>query len=47
MFKNIIATLIAVVPLDLALLHQFGAAVVLWAVVAHRRAMNEPTPVTA
>ncbi|BCP53387.1 heme A synthase [Kaistia sp. 32K] len=42
-----IATLIAVVPLDLALLHQFGAAIVLWAAVAHRRAMNEPTPVTA
>jgi cytochrome c oxidase assembly protein subunit 15 len=42
-----VATLIAVVPLDLALLHQFGAAVVLWAAVAHRRALNEPTPVTA
>jgi len=42
-----IATLVAVVPLDLALLHQFGAAVVLWAAVAHRRALNEPTPVTA
>lgn len=42
-----IATLVAVVPLDLALLHQFGAAVVLWAAVAHRRALNEPTPITA
>ncbi|WP_084639731.1 COX15/CtaA family protein [Kaistia adipata] len=42
-----IATLIAVVPLDLALLHQFGAAVVLWAAVSHRRALNPPTPVTA
>ena len=42
-----IATLVAVVPLDLALLHQFGAAVVLWAAVAHRRAMNEPTPISA
>ncbi|WEK49117.1 MAG: COX15/CtaA family protein [Candidatus Kaistia colombiensis] len=42
-----IATLVAVVPLDLALLHQFGATVVLWAAVAHRRALNEPTPITA
>ena len=40
-----IATLVAVVPLDLALLHQFGAAVVLWAAVGHRRALNEPTPI--
>jgi cytochrome c oxidase assembly protein subunit 15 len=41
-----VATLVAVVPLDLALLHQFGAAVVLWAAVSHRRALNPPTPVT-
>jgi cytochrome c oxidase assembly protein subunit 15 len=42
-----IATLLAVTPLDLALLHQFGAAIVLWAAVSHRRALNLPTPVTA
>jgi cytochrome c oxidase assembly protein subunit 15 len=34
-----IATLLAVVPLHLALTHQLGAVVVLWVAVAHRRGM--------
>jgi cytochrome c oxidase assembly protein subunit 15 len=35
-----IATLLAVVPLHLALTHQLGAVIVLWAAVVHRRAMT-------
>lgn len=35
-----IATLLFVVPLPLALTHQFGAVVVLWAAVAHLRRMS-------
>lgn len=42
-----ISTLLFVVPIDLALAHQFGAAVVLIAAVSHRRALSEPTPITA
>ncbi len=37
-----IATLVTVVPLGLALLHQLGAVVVLWTAVAHLRAMSPP-----
>jgi cytochrome c oxidase assembly protein subunit 15 len=40
-----IATLLMVVPIDLALTHQFGAAVVLIAAVAHRRALSPPIPI--
>ena len=40
-----IATLINVVPLPLALAHQFGAVIVLAAVVTHLRAMLPPLPV--
>jgi cytochrome c oxidase assembly protein subunit 15 len=39
-----IATLLAVVPLHLALTHQLGAVVVLWVAVAHRRAMTTARP---
>ena len=39
-----IATLVNVVPLPLALLHQLGAVVVLSATVVHRRAMLPPLP---
>jgi cytochrome c oxidase assembly protein subunit 15 len=37
-----ILTLIQVVPLSLALLHQLGAAIVVWAAVTHLRAMSPP-----
>jgi cytochrome c oxidase assembly protein subunit 15 len=40
-----IATLVNVVPLPLALAHQFGAVIVLAAVVTHLRAMLPPLPV--
>ncbi len=40
-----IATLLMVVPIDVALTHQFGAAVVLIAAVAHRRALSPPIPI--
>jgi cytochrome c oxidase assembly protein subunit 15 len=39
-----IATLLAVVPLHLALTHQLGAVVVLWVAIAHRRGMAEARP---
>jgi len=42
-----ILTLVHVVPLSLALLHQIGAAFVVWAAVAHLRAMSPPLPVVA
>jgi heme a synthase len=47
-----IAALVSVVPLPLALLHQFGAVIVLSVAVVHLRAMstplaNEPAPVAA
>ncbi|MEX2319518.1 MAG: COX15/CtaA family protein [Bauldia sp.] len=42
-----ILTLINVVPLPLALLHQLGAAVVVWAAVTHLRAMSPPLAVAA
>ena len=35
-----IATLVMVVPLDLALAHQLGAVIVLWAAVVHLRRIN-------
>jgi cytochrome c oxidase assembly protein subunit 15 len=41
-----VMTLLMVVPIDLALTHQFGAAVVLIAAVAHRRALTDPIPIT-
>ncbi len=41
-----VMTLLMVVPIDLALTHQFGAAVVLIAAVAHRRALAAPIPIT-
>lgn len=41
-----VETLLRAVPLSLGLLHQFGAVVVLWAAVEHRRAMSPPLPVT-
>ena len=37
-----IATLIYVVPLPLALLHQLGAVIVLWAAITHLRGMVRP-----
>ncbi|SHG49520.1 cytochrome c oxidase assembly protein subunit 15 [Kaistia soli DSM 19436] len=40
-----IATLLMVVPIDVALTHQFGAAVVLIAAVSHRRALSPPIPI--
>jgi cytochrome c oxidase assembly protein subunit 15 len=40
-----IATLVNVVPVPLALAHQFGAVIVLAAVVTHLRAMLPPLPV--
>ncbi|MBZ9938205.1 COX15/CtaA family protein [Mesorhizobium sp. BR1-1-16] len=40
-----IATLLLVVPIDVALTHQFGAAVVLIAAVSHRRALSSPIPI--
>ncbi|MCX5493646.1 COX15/CtaA family protein [Kaistia dalseonensis] len=40
-----VSTLLTVVPIDLALLHQFGAAVVLIAAVSHRRALSPPIPI--
>jgi cytochrome c oxidase assembly protein subunit 15 len=42
-----VLTLVNVVPLSLALLHQIGAAVVVWAAVAHLRAISPPLPVAA
>ncbi|MEX0852018.1 MAG: COX15/CtaA family protein [Bauldia sp.] len=39
-----IFTLVALVPVGLALLHQFGAVVVLWLAVIHLRAMRPETP---
>jgi len=42
-----IATLVTVVPLPLALLHQLGAVVVLIAAVAHLRAATLAKPVDA
>ena len=41
-----IATLTSGMILQLALLHQLGAVVVLWAAVTHLRAMSPPLPVT-
>jgi cytochrome c oxidase assembly protein subunit 15 len=43
-----IATLLMVVPLHLALIHQFGAAVVIWVAVVHLRRMfaGEDAPTT-
>ena len=35
-----IATLVMVVPLDLALTHQFGAVIVLWAAIVHLRRLR-------
>jgi heme a synthase len=40
-----VATLLMVVPLDVALTHQFGAAIVLIAAVSHRRALSSPIPI--
>jgi cytochrome c oxidase assembly protein subunit 15 len=40
-----VATLLYVVPLSLALLHQLGAVVVLWVAVAHLRSLSSPLPV--
>ncbi len=40
-----ITTLLLVVPLDVALTHQFGAVIVLSVAVMHRRAMAEARPV--
>ncbi|MCX5514934.1 COX15/CtaA family protein [Kaistia algarum] len=40
-----IGTLLMVVPIDLALTHQFGAAIVLIAAVSHRRALSPPIPI--
>jgi cytochrome c oxidase assembly protein subunit 15 len=40
-----VSTLLLVVPIDLALLHQLGAAIVLIAAVSHRRALSPPTPI--
>lgn len=42
-----VATLIAVVPLPLGLLHQFGAVVVLSYAVTHLRSMSRPLPIPA
>lgn len=42
-----IATLLTVVPLSLALLHQLGATVVLWVAVTHLRWMYPPLPIEA
>lgn len=41
-----IATLMAVVPISLGLIHQLVAVIVLIGAVAHRRAMSPPIPVT-
>lgn len=41
-----VTTLIMVVPIDVALMHQFGAAAVLIAAVSHRRGFAPPVPVT-
>ncbi|MBN8998243.1 MAG: COX15/CtaA family protein [Rhizobiales bacterium] len=40
-----VATLLMVVPIDVALTHQFGAAIVLIAAVSHRRALSPPIPI--
>jgi len=40
-----ITTLLMVVPIDVALTHQFGAAIVLIAAVSHRRALSDPIPI--
>ena len=42
-----VTTLIMVVPIDVALAHQFGAAVVLIAAVSHWRAFAPPLPITS
>lgn len=40
-----VTTLLMVVPIDVALSHQFGAAIVLIAAVSHRRALSPPVPI--